>query len=79
MTIEEQIAKIEKTINEEYADISEYKELIRKQTAKEILTKIKEDILFHYINSNAYEINAYDEIKMMDIYLKRYGIELELE
>lgn len=45
MTIKEQIAKIEKTINEEYADISEYKELIRKQTAKEILGELKSTLV----------------------------------
>lgn len=58
---ESKIEELEKTINEEYADITDYKELVIKETAREILKE------FEYCNNKTFFTKWYDLCKQFGV------------
>ncbi len=70
----EKIEKLEKTINEEYADISDYKDLVRKETAREIFNKLFPDSRFFNDNDVILIWQVKDMLKEL---AKQYGVEIK--
>lgn len=70
-----EIEELEKTINEEYADITDYKELVIKETAREFAIKLADKLKD---NVNADNVDFFVKVKIIaDEITKQFGVDMD--
>jgi hypothetical protein len=73
----EKIEKLEETINEEYADISDYKDLVCKETAEKFLNMIYWKAVKHIKGKNKDECFIEMSFEKLDELAKQFGVEIK--